>query len=419
VAVLFLTALISYTDRLILSVLVDDLRADLGLSDFDVGVLQGPAFTLIYVFASLPFGRLADRRARKPLLVAGASIWCGAAILCGLAPNSLTLLLGRLLLGIGEAALIPTAVSMIADTFPPERRGRALGVFVLGTVVGGPLGITIGGFLLSAAKSGMLAAWPLVGTLMPWRAVLVTVGCAGFAAPLLLLTVREPLRRQVTSDSAAKPAGSYFASEARRLLPLYGAMALLSIGDYGLVSWVPTTMSRRFEWQADSVGLAFGIITAVAGVAGSLSGGWLSDVAEKRGGVRARLAVSMIAAVIAALAAVAISGRRPEFVLAGLGGWILASTIGAIGALAVIQEVVPDQYRGTAVAILTFTNTLVGLGAGPTLVALTTDHLYGEPAAVDVSISTIATPAALLACALLAVARRGATVQPDPTPVRS
>jgi MFS family permease len=405
VTVLFLTALFSYTDRLILSVLVDQLRADLRLSDSEVGLLQGPAFTLVYVFASLFFGRLADRQARKPLLIAGASLWCGATILCGLAPNALTLLVGRLLLGAAEAALIPTAVSMIADVFPAERRGAALGLFVLGTVVGGPLGITAGGVLLSAAKSGAFAGLPLVGQLMPWRAVLVTVGCAGFVAPLLLLSVREPARLEAAVDSGATGARSYFVSNARRLLPLYGAMALLSIGDYGLVSWVPTTLARRFEWQPDQIGLAFGIITAAAGVAGSLSGGWLSDLAEKRGGVRGRLAVSIVAAAVAALAAAAISGGRPEWVLSGLGAWIFASTVGAIGALAVIQELVPNEYRGTGVALLTFSNTLVGLGCGPTLVALTTDHVYAVPAAVDFSISTVAVPAGVLACALLGLAR--------------
>ena len=125
VAVFLLTALLSYTDRLILSVLVDQIRADLGLSDSAIGFLQGPAFTIVYVFAALAFGQLADRRKRKSVLIAGVLLWCTATVLCGLAPNGSVLLAGRLLLGVGEAVLLPTAFSMIADAFAPERLGIA------------------------------------------------------------------------------------------------------------------------------------------------------------------------------------------------------------------------------------------------------------------------------------------------------
>jgi MFS family permease len=179
VTVLLFTALVSYSDRLILSVLVDQIRGDLGLSDSMLGFLQGAAFTIVYVFAALGFGRLADRNRRKPVLICGVLLWSAAGVLCGIAPNAETLLAGRLLLGVGEAVLLPTAFSMIADAFPRERRGIAVGTLILGTVVGGPLGITIGGILLTAATSGTFAAWPLLSALAPWRIVLVSVGLAG------------------------------------------------------------------------------------------------------------------------------------------------------------------------------------------------------------------------------------------------
>jgi MFS family permease len=404
-AVFLITALLSYTDRLILSVLVDQIRLDLGLSDSKVGFLQGPAFTVVYVFAALAFGRLADRGNRKGLLIAGVLLWCMATVLCGLAPNGSTLLAGRLLLGVGEAVLLPTTFSMIADAFPPERLGVANGTLILGTVIGGPLGITVGGVLLAAANSGVFARWPLIGTLAPWRLVLVSVGLVGFLSPLLLLTVREPKRRQ-RLERTSRGAFGYLWSDSRRLLPLYGAMALLSIGDYGLVSWVPTTLSRRFGWSSDQVGVTFGIVTAMAGVAGSLLGGWVSDLAERRGSMNGRLAVSVAAAMFAMSAAASISLGRAELAVLGLGLWIFASTVGAVGAFCVVQELVPSQFRGTSIALLTFSNTLIGLGCGPTLVALTTDHIYRVATAVDRSISTVALPAAVFACALFVLARR-------------
>jgi MFS family permease len=403
--VLFITAIVSYSDRLILSMLVDPLSADLGLSDAQVGLLQGPAFTLVYVFTALPFGRLADRYSRRRLLLAGATLWCAATVLCGLAPSAGVFLAGRLLLGVGEAALIPTALSLLGDSFPPERRGLALGVFLLGSVVGGPFGITIGGILLSLAQGGSLAGWPGIGSLPPWRAVLATTGTVGLIAPLLILTLTEPPRGQIEGRDFAATR-RHFLSDWRRLVPLYGGLALLSIGDYGLVSWVPTALKRIFSWTPDRVGVAFGIITAAAGIAGSLLGGWIADLAARRGGDRARLVVSMAGAALAITAAAAIAQGHANGVLFGLGFWIFTATVGEVSAVAVIQDVIPTQFRGTAFAMLTFTNTLVGLGGGPPLIAATTEYVYRSPAAVDRAISLVGMAGGLVACTLFFIARR-------------
>jgi MFS family permease len=409
--VLFITGIVSYSDRLILSMLVDPLSADLGLTDAQVGLLQGPAFTLVYVFTALPLGRLADRYSRRRLLLAGATLWCAATVLCGLAPSSGVFLAGRLLLGVGEAALIPTALSLLADSFPPERRGLALGVFLLASVVGGPFGITIGGVLLSLAQGGSLAAWPGIGSLAPWRAVLATTGVVGLIAPLLILTLSEPPRGRIVGTDFAATRRHFFADR-RRLVPLYCGMALLSIGDYGLVSWVPTALKRVFSWTPDRVGIAFGIITASAGIAGALLGGAIADLAARRGGDRARLAVSVAGAVLAITAAAAISRGHANWVLFGLGFWIFTATVGELGAVAVIQDIVPSQFRGTAFALLTFTNTLVGLGGGPPLIAAATEYVYRSPAAVAQAISLVGMIGGVLACVCFLFARRALVRSP-------
>ena len=407
VAVLFFTALLSYTDRLVLSVLVDPLRRSFGLSDTAVSLLQGVAFTLVYVFASLPMGRLADRHRRRTLLIAGASLWCAATIACGLAPGFWTLFSGRLLIGIGEATLVPAAVSMIADSFPPERLGTAVGTFAMGTVIGGPLGISAGGLLLAAAKQGTFSGWPLLGSLEPWRLVLVALGLLGLLSPLLLLTVREPNRLKSGSPEISLRAVVHHFTQARRqLVPLYLAMALLSIGDYGLLSWAPATLSRVFGWPASEVGVLFGIITAIAGVAGALGGGWISDVAEHRGSTRARLSVCLTAALIAAAAAAAISAPFAYAVLAGIAGWVLFSSVGGIGGVAALQEVMPDEHRATSMSLLTFCNTLIGLGCGPTVIALTTQYAFSSPRSVGFAISMVVVPAAIIAAAAFSLTRR-------------
>lgn len=402
---LFVTALISYTHRLILGVLVDPLRADLAVSDSAVSLLQGAAFTLIYVFASVPLGRLADRHVRRTLLIAGATLWCLATVLCGLAPTFWMLALGRVLVGIGEAALVPAAVSMIADAFPPERRGTAIGLFATGTVVGGPLGISIGGLLLAEADAGGFAVWPLLGELQPWRLVLVSVGLAGLVAPLLLATVREPRRSQLVRHERLSDAVRHLAGDWRLLAPIYAGLSLLSLGDYGLLSWAPTMLGRTFGWDPARIGVAFGVLTGAGALAGAALGGWCSDRAERGYGVPGRLAVCALGAFGAGTAAALIAVPRVEAVLASIGLWVFASTFGAIGGVAALQATVPLHMRATGAALFTFSNTLVGLGCGPTVIALVTDYVYGAPASVGLAIATTIVPAAGLSALLLLTAR--------------
>jgi MFS family permease len=414
VAVLVVVALVSYADRLVLSVLVDPLRQSLGLDDSAVGILQGPAFTLVYVFASLVYGRLSDRYMRKRLLFGGAVAWCLSTVFCGLAHSFSAFLAGRMLVGVSEAVLIPPAISLIADSFAPQVRGLPVGIFAMATQLGGPLGITAGGALLSAGNHGHFAALPVIGNLAPWRLVLVLMGLFGFVGPVLLATVREPQRRAAGGGTDLGAAAAYFRGDARSLIPIYAGMAMLAIGDYGLVSWVPATLSRRFVWDADKVGFAFGVITTLGSVAGALFGGWVSDFASARAGVAGRLRLCILSAIVAGLGAAAISGGSGSYVLLGLGLWTFASTSGGVGGIACLQDVIPGQFRGTGMAVLTFCNTLVGLGAGPTLIALTTDHVYGLPAAVGFAISTVVAPAASLAAIFFFTAKLDLKGRPRP-----
>jgi MFS family permease len=137
VGIFAFAGLMSYTDRVVLSVLVDPIRRDLAIGDSRVSLLQGAAFAIVYVLAGLPFGRLADRTIRIRLIIVGATVWSVGTILCGLAPSFWSLFAARILVGIGEAALAPAAVSMISDSFPPAQRGTAVGVFLTGMVAGG------------------------------------------------------------------------------------------------------------------------------------------------------------------------------------------------------------------------------------------------------------------------------------------
>lgn len=204
VGVFAAAAVLSYTDRLILGILVDPIRAELAISDTQVSLLQGVAFALIYSFAGLPLGRLADIVSRRAVILAGVVLWSAATVACGYARSFEALFVARVFVGIGEAALAPAAMSMIADFFPRERRGIATGTFLMGMVVGGGAALAIGGGLLAAAQGGAFADWPVVGAMAPWRTVLVLLGLPGIVLAALLLTLREPLRR-ARERTAAPP----------------------------------------------------------------------------------------------------------------------------------------------------------------------------------------------------------------------
>lgn len=408
VGIFAFAGLMSYTDRVVLSVLVDPIRRDLAIGDSRVSLLQGAAFAIVYVLAGLPFGRLADRTIRIRLIIVGATVWSLGTILCGLAPSFWSLFAARIMVGIGEAALAPAAVSMISDSFPPAQRGTAVGVFLTGMVAGGPTAVAAGGVLLGAAQANMFAGWPVVGAVAPWRAVLILIGSFGLLVPVLGLTIKEPIRREVARQGSI-PLGDVvrlFSAQAAGLVPLYLGLALLSVGDYGILSWMPTLLSRRFGLRPAEIGALFGIVSALGGIIGSLAGGMLADAAERFGGTRARLGAVAVAALVAAVGAGLVAVSSSMVALAGLGLWTFASNLAGAAGMAALGTVVPNEIRGVSISLVAFCNTLLGLGFGPTLVALATERVYHDPVAVGLAMTTTILPAAILGAIMFARSSR-------------
>lgn len=411
-AVLFAGGLISYMHRLVLGVLVQPLSHDLMLSDTQVSLLQGAAFAAIYVIAGLPLGRLADRGRRRDMIVVGSIVWSVGTLLCGFSPSFIWLFGARCIVGVGEATLAPAAASMIADAFKPHERGTALGIFLTGIVLGGPTAIWFGGYVLALADTGALTYWPVIGQLPGWRLVLVILALASLLFPLAMLGVREPLRRERPSLEQFELSGAL--RTWKLLTPLLLGIALLSVGDYGILSWAPTALIRAFSWPADRVGAAVGLVTAVAGVTGALLGGVLADAAARRAGELARLTVTATAAVFGLAGALMIMAPHPLVVLAGVGLWMLSSSIGATSGISVLQSLVPPGLRGTGMSLVAFCNTLLGLGLGPTAVALASDA-YGGRMGTSWAITTVVGPAATLSAILLATVRRSRSAKSHST----
>jgi MFS family permease len=412
VAIFALAAMLSYTDRQILALLVDPIRGDLHISDTQLSILQGAAFAVLYSFIGLPLGRFADLVPRRALLVFAVIAWSLGTILCGLSHSFAELFAARLLVGVGEAALAPAAMSLIGDYFPPAVRALPTGVFLTGMVIGGGSAIAIGGSLLSVAQHRLFATVPLVGLLAPWREVLAVLGIFGMILAPLFLTLREPGIRKASLREIGLRLLSLthvfraFRGQYAMLLPLYGAMAIGSIVDYAILSWTPALLARRFALTPSEIGAALGGIAIAAGLVGTPLGGALADWVANRFGPLARIKLCGAIIVAGFLAAPIGILASPSLTLASVFLWIMVSSIAGVIGIATTLDLLPHESRGLGTATIAFCNTIVGLGLGPTLVALATDRLYGNPADVGMALSTVAAPAIILCCLLFYIAAR-------------
>jgi MFS family permease len=421
VTVFAIAAVLSYTDRQILGLLVDPIRGDLHISDTEISILQGAAFAVLYSFVGLPLGRIADLVPRRALLVFAVVMWSFGTIVCGYANSFAALFGARLLVGIGEAALAPAAMSLIADFFPPTARATPTGVFLTGMVIGGGAAVGIGGALLSAAEHAMFAHVPAVGVLAPWREVLVVLGIVGLAVALLMLTLRDPNARSVTWQEARSRMLAFgdvahaVRSQYATLLPLYAAMAIGSIIDYAIISWSPALLSRNFGYSAAEIGAGLGLVSIIAGLLGTPGGGWLADWVANRYGSSARIRLCEFTMIVGfAAAPIGFVGNATAVLVCAF-VWILVSSfVGTIG-IATTLDLLPDESRGLGTSIIAFCNTIVGLGTGPTLVALASDYIYKSPNSIGLAMSTVFAPCVLASCILFYMASRsvrGARVAP-------
>jgi MFS family permease len=407
---LTLGAILSYTDRQILTILVDPIRASLHLTDTQISVLQGAAFAVIYSCVGLPLGRIADLVPRKALLMLAIALWSAGTAACGLVHSFGALLAARFVVGIGEAALAPAGNSLIGEYFPPDRRGMAMGVFITGIVLGVGAAIAIGGGLMQLAEGSFLRMLPVIGALAPWRIVLLVAGIAGLAMCAVMATVHEPAGRSFSAGRLhgrlleLGEIGRAFRSHAGVLAPLYGALAFWCIVDNALLSWAPALLMRRFAWSPGEVGARLGAIIILTGLIGTPAGGLICDRVSARWGMRARFPLLLIVAVGGILGIPVGLLGSPVEALASAGCWIfLSSAMGTI-AVVTILDILPQESRGLGTSTIAFNNILLGFSLGPTAVALVTDHVFHDSRAVGYAMSCIIAPSVLMAILLYAVA---------------
>lgn len=406
VAVLLYANVVSYVARIAISLVVQPLKHDLGISDTGVSLLQGLSFTLFFVAMGLPCGWLADRMNRRNLLLPATLLWCAMAVAGGLSAGYGELFVSRIFLGIGEAALIPAGFSIIADCFPPERRGKPIAVFMGASALGVGLGTIGGGLILRALGAHPAFQLPLLGALVPWRALFCLTALPGLIGAAALLTLREP-PRQAGLPRATGVAGGFvpFLRGARRaLIPVYAGSALTTLAFYALVAWSVTLFARRYHLEIPAAGLVVGVTNTVVGFLAMSGGGILGDrlAADPRPGGRLRVVVPALGAAVPGLLLLCLAP-------AAAAGWAVAGLVIANAGLYMaggafypaIQDVAPNEFRGQALAIMLFGNNLIGATLGPTLVAVVTDGWFHDPNLLASSMMIVLVPA--LAAAVVIV----------------
>ena len=379
VAILIATAVLSYTDRQVLSLLVDPIRGELGISDTQISLLLGTAFAVVYGIAGIPLGYLADRTSRRNLIFAGVSVWSLGTVACGFSHNFTELFASRIVVGLGEAALSPAAISLISDYFPPARRGTAVGFFLSGIAMGSGAAILIGGGVLHAIELGALAATPLASE-APWRMVLLLIGGPGFLWALVILLIREPIRCATETASVSGGVGEHSAWRATpwvRVMPIYLMLAAASFVDNAVGAWAPTLLIRDFGRDPAQVGVELGLLLTAGFGGGVLIGGLLGDRAGARGGWQAKLRVCLYSGLLILPGSLLMNSPHFSVVLTGVPLYFALSGIVTAVGFSAILDAVPNRSRGLAMSMSFFLNVAIGAGIGPTAVALAGEHVFG------------------------------------------
>ncbi len=394
VLVLLLAQAFAFLDRMIMGLLVGPIRASFEISDTQFSLLAGLAFSLFYAVMGLPLSRIADKGSRRNLIAAGIAVWSLMTALCGLAKGYWTLFAARVGVGVGEATLGPAAYSMITDYFPKDVLARALSVYMIGVTLGSGLAYMLGSAVVSYVEGMDQIVLPLFGSLEGWQLTFVIIGLPGvFVSFLMLATVKEPVRTGIVDESEVplREVARYLLQRRKAYLGHIFGVSIFIMVVYALNLWGPSYFIRTFEYSRSEAGLTMGIIMIGAGSAGLLLAGTIADRLLARGVRDAypkTILFSMIAMIPAATALGFIDNDTIGIVFMTFAIFFSAFQGGISGGT--LQLMTPNRMRGQVMALYMLAANLIGLGLGPTVIAITTDYVFGYDAAIGKSIALCA-----------------------------
>jgi MFS family permease len=396
VALLTIASTLSFIDRQILNVMIGPIKRDLGgLTDTQVSLLIGLAFSLIYSLATLPLARIVDRSNRRNVIAASIFFWSAATTLAGFANTYGRLFVARMGVGIGEAGLGPASVSLLSDVFDAKRLPLAFGIVGAAPFIGTGLANIVGGPLIDWLEAQSDRTWPVVGELFPWQVVLLVVGLPGLLLAVLMFTIAEPARQG--SDSARAQGFAFadvwrFVRARRRYLGFYFLGYLcLSIQGFAFLTWVVEFFVRKHGWTRTEIGLTYGSVALVIGLVGSVWAGFYAGRLIARGGADAPMRLALWCTF--ALAPVAIGlplvtdGRVAAWLLIPI-TFLMAMPPGLSNAA--LQAIAPNRMRGQLIALYLIAVSFLSYLLAPSIVGVMNDYVFGREDSIDLSLATLA-----------------------------
>jgi len=386
---LTLAYILSYVDRSILGALIQPIKADLRISDLQIGLLIGLGFGLFYALIGVPLGWLADRTRRTWIVAAGITLWSAATMASGLAHDFGRLFVARMGVGVGEAALSPCAMSLIGDSFPPEQRGKPIGVYSAALSLGAGLSSLIVAAVLGMTHDNHAIIVPLLGAVRPWQYAFLVVGAPGLIIAPLFLLIREPTRMTAIASPGTTSAGLEYLSR-----------HFIALGGITLLAMVMTTVAysqqfnaaaftRSYGWPAKDFLKINGMINLIVGPITVIGIGALADYWRKRGQFDAPLRL-LVLGYLVMLPASATAMLMPTPVIAFAVLALSSVGIGTVTSAAIIAllDITPSAVRGQIVALYYMAISISGLMLGPTTVGYLSTRIYGE-ANLKLAVATV------------------------------
>ena len=376
VFMLSIVVMLAQIDKNIISLMVQPMKRDLGLSDTEVGLLTGIAFSFTYAVVGPPVSRIADRGFRKTVVASSLTIWSFATSMCGLAQTFWQLFLGRAVIGGAESASSPASLSMIADVIPRNKLPLAYAIYNTGFMGGGALALIIGGILLGVFSNVAPFHVPGIGIIRDWQLVFMILGLPGLlVAAIILFTVPEPQARRGHKQGGYPLREVFGYIWANRAMhgPMLAGVLLNSIQAFGTVAWIPAFYERTYGWGPSVAGPMLGTVNIIAALLGLFGGAWLAEWLGKRRD-DANLRMLFLANFVSIPFIVAGPLMPTPWLALGVGA--VGGAIGAMGGAgynSALQVSTPNAMRGQINALYLFCIAAIGGGLGPLLIGFITD----------------------------------------------
>jgi MFS transporter, Spinster family, sphingosine-1-phosphate transporter len=374
----------AFIDRMVLALLVEPIKQDLGASDLQMGLLLGLGFALCYAIFAIPAGHVVDRHNRRVIIGFGSVLWAAMTIVCGTSTTIEQLFIGRAGVGIAESVIAPAAFSMIRDGVPTRSRGLAFSLYAMAPLVGGATSLLIGSYILDLASHGAFSNWPLLSSLRPWQCTLIVTGLFGLPLGLLLLFAPEPERPPLqagepNSDEGILEGLSAALRHMREHLSIYLPLILFvtfgAMSNFAKTSWVPALLGRTWGLAPQEVGPLMGTMVLTCGISGLLFSGFALNWLTGRGGdIRIYGIIATIGAATGMVGIGLATSLTMALVMVGLSSFFLG-TSHPVGA-ATLSLVTPVRLMGRVTAIYFLFVSLLGQALGPFLVGYGSQSMF-------------------------------------------